>query len=128
MTKKSHLNNFHQKTVKIKQKFFKFNLGSLFVSNFQNHLHSHRFNFKFNLTKLKKQYPPKTKLISFRRVDQFLPCYRLRFVFSVIHLVSRWCHNISTIHPLSLAPLRTVLALLTHTAPHTDTFTEIRTD
>src|SRR3990172_5650849 len=33
-------------------------------------------------------------------------------------LVSRRCHIISTIHQLALAPLRTVLALFTHTAPH----------
>ena len=40
------------------------------------------------------------------------------FVFSVCRLVSRRCHNISTIPRLSAAPHRTVLALLTHTAPH----------
>ncbi len=42
---------------------------------------------------------------------------RLRFVFSVCRLVSRRCHDISTFHRLAPAPLRTVRALLTHTAP-----------
>ena len=41
------------------------------------------------------------------------------FVFSVCRLVSRRCHIISTLHQLSPAPLRTVRALLTHTAPQT---------
>ena len=39
-------------------------------------------------------------------------------MFSVCRLVSRRCYYISTIRQLSAAPLRTVLALLTHTAPH----------
>jgi hypothetical protein len=51
------------------------------------------------------------------RVGRFLPVCRLRFVFSVCRLVSRRCHIISTFHQLAPAPLRTVLALLTHTAP-----------
>jgi hypothetical protein len=44
---------------------------------------------------------------------------RLSFVFSVCRLVSRRCHIISAFHRLAPAPLRTVLALLTHTAPRT---------
>ena len=35
------------------------------------------------------------------RVDRFLPIFRLMFVFSVYRLVSRRCHNISTMYPLA---------------------------
>ena len=52
------------------------------------------------------------------RVGGELPSYRSRFVFSVCRLVSRRCHDISTILGCHPAPHRTVLALFMHTAPH----------
>ena len=38
------------------------------------------------------------------RVDWGPPVYRQMFVFSVCHLVSRWCHNIFAIHQSYLSP------------------------
>ena len=43
----------------------------------------------------------------------------MRFVFSVCRLVSRRCHNISTIHQLAPAPHRTGLAVFPHPALQT---------
>ena len=51
------------------------------------------------------------------RVDGFLPKPQVEVCVLCFHLVSRWCHKISTVLQLSPAPLRTVLAQLTHTAP-----------
>ena len=44
------------------------------------------------------------------RIDRFLPIYKLMFVFSVYCLISRRCHNISTMYPLASAPYETVLS------------------
>jgi len=56
--------------------------------------------------------------INISRVDQFLPMLQVDVCVLRFRLVSRRCHIISTIHQLALTPLRTVLALFTHTAPH----------
>jgi hypothetical protein len=52
------------------------------------------------------------------RVGGGLPSLGTGFVFSVCRLISRRCHIIPSILSCPSAPLRTVLALLTHTAPH----------
>ncbi len=62
--------------------------------------------------------PPSFKYLKCRRVDGFLPKLKVDVCILRCRLVSRRCHNISTILQLSPAPLRTVLALFTHTAPH----------
>ena len=43
--------------------------------------------------------------------------FRLRFVFSVCHLVSRWCHNILILSNCPSAALRSGHAALPHPAP-----------
>ena len=63
----------------------------------------------------------------FCRVDQLLPMLQVKVCVLCFRLVSRRCHIISTIHQLSLTPLRTVLALFTHTAPHIVNSQKIRT-
>ena len=55
------------------------------------------------------------------RVDQLLPMLQVDVCVLRFCLVSRQCHMISTIYQLSLTPLKTVLALFTHTAPHMST-------
>jgi hypothetical protein len=52
------------------------------------------------------------------RVGGGLPRGRTGFVFSVCRLISRRCHIIPSVAGCPSAPPRTVLALFTHTAPH----------
>ena len=57
--------------------------------------------------------------IELSRVDRFLPMLQVEVCFLRFHLVSRRCHNISTIHQLFPASHRTGHAVFPHPALQT---------